>query len=81
MTVEVDAVHVPLLIVQVNVALVPAVTPVTPEVAEAGVVIVAVPLVTVHKPVPMLAVFPARVKADVLHWLIAEPATDVVGVA
>ena len=59
--------HVPLLIVQVKVALVPAVIPVTPEVAEAGVVIVAVPLVTVHNPVPVLAVFPAKVKAAVLH--------------
>ena len=73
--------HVPLLIVQVKVALVPAVIPVTPEVAEAGVVIVAVPLVTVHKPLPVLGVFPAKANAAVLHWLIADPATEVVGVA
>ena len=66
-TVEVEEEHVPLLIVQVKVALVPAVIPVTPEVAEAGVVIVAVPLVTVHKPLPVLGVFPAKVNAAVLH--------------
>ena len=70
-----------MLIVHVKVALVPAVIPVTPDVAEAGVVIVADPLVTDHAPVPVVGVFPAKVKAAVLHWLMAEPATEVVGVA
>ena len=56
-----------MLIVHVKVALVPAVIPVTPEVAEEGVVIEADPLVTVHNPVPVLGVFPAKVKEDVAH--------------
>ena len=47
-------------------ALVPEAT-VTAEVAEVGVVIVADPLVTVHTPVPVVGVFPAKVKAEVLH--------------
>jgi hypothetical protein len=59
--------QVPLVIVHFNVAELPAVMPVTPEVAELGVVIVAEPLVTVHTPVPEVAVFPARVKELVLH--------------
>ena len=62
-----EAVQVPLLMVHVKVALVPAVIPVTPDVADAGAVIVAVPLVTVHNPVPVLGVFPAKVKEDVAH--------------
>ena len=75
-----DAVHVPLLIVQVNVALLPAVIPVTPEVAEAGVVIVAVPEVTDQRPVPVLGELPAKVNDAVLHCSIALPALEVVGV-
>lgn len=59
--------HVPLVIVQRSVALVPAGTPVTPEVAEEGVVMVAVPLTTLHVPVPTLAVLPASVKEPLLH--------------
>ena len=78
-TVDVDAVHDPLLIVQVNVALVPAVIPVTPELYADGLVILAIPLVTVHKPVPIVGLFPAKVNVGVLHCVIAEPATDVVG--
>ena len=75
-----DDVHVPLLIVQVNVAVFPAVT-VTAEVADDGVEMVAVPLDKVHVPVPEVGVFPAKVKDELLHWLIAEPALEVVGVA
>src|ERR1019366_6881322 len=66
-TSSVEAVQGLLEIVHLNVALVPAVTPVTPEVGEAGVVIVAVPLTTVHAPVPIIAVLPVRVKVLVLH--------------
>ncbi len=39
------------------------------------------PEVTVHKPVPIVGLFPAKVKAAVLHCVIADPALDVVGVA
>ena len=53
-------VHVPLLMVQVNV-FTPVVKPVTPEVGLVGVVTVAVPAVTVHNPVPTVGVFAAKV--------------------
>jgi hypothetical protein len=66
-TVDADGVHVALLIVQVNVALVPGAIPVTPELNKVGEVIVAVPLVTVHNPVPTVGLFPAKVNDDVLH--------------
>jgi hypothetical protein len=48
--------------VHLNVALVPAGTPVTVEVGEDGVVIVAVPLTTVHVPVPAAGAVAASVK-------------------
>ena len=57
----------PLLIVQRNVAAVPAGTPVTVVVALAGVVMVAVPDIKVHKPVPGAAALPAITKFAVLH--------------
>ena len=59
----------PFEIVHLNVALVPAVIPVTPEVGNVGdvIVIVAAPLTFVHVPIPVVAVFPARVKVVVLH--------------
>lgn len=66
-TSSVEAVHDPLEIVHVKVALLPAVTPVTPEVAEDALVIVAVPLDTVHKPLPTEAALPAKVKLEVAH--------------
>ena len=53
--------------VQVNVALLPAVIPVTPEEADEGDVMVAVPEVTVQRPVPVVGEFPAKVNALVLH--------------
>ena len=53
-------VHVPLLIVQVNV-FTPVVKPVTPDVGLVGVVTVAVPAVTVQTPVPIIGVFAAKV--------------------
>ncbi len=51
----------PLLMVHLKVTLLPIVNPVIPEVANVGVVIVAVPDVTVHKPLPVVAVVPAKV--------------------
>ena len=66
-TVDVDGGQVALVIVQVNVALVPAAIPVTPELYKVGEVIVAVPLVTVHNPDPTVGLFPAKVNDDVLH--------------
>ena len=65
--------------VHVKVALSPAVT-VTPEVADVASVIVAVPLVTVHNPVPTVGVvFPDKVNVSVSHCVISVPASDVVG--
>ena len=80
-TVDVDGGQVALVIVQVNVALVPAAIPVTPELNKAGDVIVAVPLVTVQIPDPIVGLFPAKVNVDRLHWAIAVPALDTVGKA
>jgi hypothetical protein len=54
-----------LLMVHLKVALVPAGTPLTAEVAEPGLAIVAVPLITVQVPVPEVGTFPARVKVPV----------------
>ena len=79
-TLSVDAVHDPLEIVHVKVALLPAVTPVTPDVAEEAVVMVAVPLDTVHKPLPTEAALPAKVKAALAHCSMSLPAADTVGV-
>jgi hypothetical protein len=53
--------------VHLRVALVPTGTPVTVEVADEGVVIVAVPLTTLHTPVPEVAALPARVKDPLLQ--------------
>ena len=66
-TSSVEFVQNPLLIVHLNVALAPIVKPVRPLVSDAGVVIVAVPAVTVHKPVPIVAVLPANVAVLLLH--------------
>jgi hypothetical protein len=49
-------------IVHLNLALVPGGTPVTAEVGDVGLAIVAVPLSTVQKPVPGEGEFPASVK-------------------
>ncbi len=65
-TSSVLAVQVPLLIVHRKVAE-PATKPVTPDVGEEAVVIVAVPLTTLHAPVPAVAVFPAKVVVVALH--------------
>ncbi len=59
--------HVPFVIVQRKVALVPAANPVTVVVGELAVVIVAVPDTKLHDPVPVTGVFAAIVKLEVLH--------------
>jgi hypothetical protein len=76
-----DEVHVPLDVVHLNVADVPGTSPVSPDVAEAGVVIVAAPLTTVHKPVPTPGVLPANVAVVELHIVWSAPAFAAVGVA
>ena len=50
--------------VQRKVAELPTIKPVTVEVGELGVVIVAVPLTTVQVPIPKAGVFPANVAVD-----------------
>ena len=45
---------------------VPKPKPVTPDVGDVGVVIVPAPLTSVHRPVPIVGVFPANV-VKVLH--------------
>ncbi len=47
--------------------LVPTANPVTPEVGELGVVIVPVPAIKVHNPVPTTGVLPAKVEVVTLH--------------
>ncbi len=59
--------HVPFVIVHRSVALVPAANPVTMVVGELAVVIVAVPDIKLHNPVPVTGVFAAIVKLEVLH--------------
>lgn len=57
---SVDGVQVEFEIVHLNV-LIPIVNPVTPEVGDVGVVMVAPPVMTVHNPVPTIGAFPASV--------------------
>ena len=59
----------------------PAAKPVIVVVALVGVVIVAVPLTKLHKPVPVVGTFPANVKVLVLHNGMSVPALEVVGKA
>jgi hypothetical protein len=78
-TSSVDAVHGALLMVQRKVALVPAGTPVTVEVRDDGVVMVAVPLITLHKPEPMVGALAERVNDPTLQLDKSAPAFAVVG--
>ena len=55
------------MIVQRSTAVLFAGIPVTPELYDDGEVMVAVPLVTVHNPVPEVAVLPASVKLPLAH--------------
>ena len=66
-------------IVHLNVALLPAVTPVTPDVLDDELVIDAVPLTTLHAPVPLDGELPAKVKLAFSHCDISLPAEDTVG--
>ena len=74
-------VHVPLLIVQRSTTFPdPAVTPVMVLVGEFTLVMVAVPLTTLHVPVvPAMAAFAAIVKVELLHWTMSGPAFAVLG--
>jgi len=63
-----DAVQLPLEIVHLKVAEVPTGTPVTLEVFEAVVTIVAVPLIRLQAPVPEVGLFPARVNEPLLQF-------------
>ncbi len=70
-----NAEQVPLVTVHFNVTLVPATTPVMVVVGEFRSVMVAVPLTTVHTPVPTDGALCVMVKVDVLHkvwfgWLL-----------
>lgn len=56
----------------------PTPNPVTPEVGEAGVVIVAGPAITVHKPVPTVGEFAASVEL-VAQTAWSTPAAEIVG--
>jgi hypothetical protein len=60
--------QIPLLTVQRKVAVVPTGTPVTPVFVRFTLVIVAVPLTTLHTPVPTVGVVAANVKLPSLHF-------------
>ncbi len=64
--------------VQRNVALAPIVNPVTPDVGEEAVVIVAAPLTTLQVPVPDVGALPARVAVVTLQIFWSGPAEAVV---
>ena len=57
----------PLLIVHLNVVLAPTVKPVTVVVGELILVIVPVPLTTLHVPTPLVALLPDNIAVVVLH--------------
>ena len=63
-----------MVIVHLSVAVLPEANPVTVLVFDVGVVIVTAPLTTLHKPVPVVAAKPAKVKFPLLHCVMSEPA-------
>jgi len=73
--------QVPLTMVQLKTAVLLLGTPVTVEVSEFGLVIVADPLTTAQVPVPTDAALPARVKLPLLHCNWSAPALAAVGAA
>src|SRR5258707_1237852 len=75
------AAQLPLLIVHLKVAALPAVIPVMVVVGLVLFVIVAVPLWTLQAPVPTTAVFAAIGNVLVLHWFRLTPASATVGLA
>src|SRR6266849_5184659 len=78
-TSEVESVQVPLWIVQRK-TFAPKPRAVTPEFGLLGVVIVALPLTSVHVPVPTVGLLPARVAVLVSQKAWSVPAAAVVGV-
>ena len=79
-TSSVDGVQGALEIVQRSVAVPGTASPVTPDVGEAGVVMVAVPETTDQFPVPTPGVFPAKVAVVTPHGgFISSPALAMVG--
>jgi hypothetical protein len=81
LTVSVEAVQVPLLMVHTSEEEAPAVKEVTAEVLEAAVETSADPEGTVHKPVPMAGLFAASVVEVTLQSTESAPAFAVVGTA
>lgn len=79
-TSSVDDVHPGLLIVHLNVAEAPSPKPVIPDVGDPGVVILALPAITVQVPVPVAGVLPPSVKLPLLQLLRSPPAFAAVGV-
>lgn len=73
-----EARHEPLEIVHCKTAEAPIISPVTSDVGEDGVVIVAVPEITVQLPVPVTGVFPARIVVVKLHKFWSGPASAAV---
>jgi len=67
-----------LVFVHLKVALVPVGTPVTSDVGDDGVAIVAVPLTMLHEPVPWVIVLPANVKLLLLQLVWLGPALGTV---
>jgi hypothetical protein len=81
LTSSVELLQAPFDIVHLNTAVLPETRPVTEDVGEEGVVIVAVPETTDQVPVPVVGVFPASVVELVLHKFWLGPASAVVGLA
>ena len=78
---SVEVAQLPLLIVHLSVAELPAARAVTVVVAEDAVVIVAEPLINDQAPVPTVGLLAAMVNVLVLHCAISAPAFEVVGKA
>jgi len=77
--VSLEVVQTPFEMAHSSCALAPMTSPVTPEVADEGVVTVAVPEITVHVPLPVAGAFPAKVAIVTLHKFWSGPAAEVVG--
>jgi hypothetical protein len=73
------AAHIPLLIVQRNVALLPAANPVTAVVSNNALVIDTAPLTILQTPVPVVAALAAIANVLLLHCTMSDPAIATVG--
>ena len=80
-TSSLEETQLPLLIVHLNTALVPAVNPVIPVPGLPAVVMVAEPDCNVHKPVPISAVLADNAVVVTLHNVWSDPASAVVGIS